>query len=303
MDFSLEQLQAFVAVYEQLSFSKAAVKLNKHRTTIGQVIGNLEDQLAVELFERTGRSVKPTYDGDFLYHYAKQALEQAHVFSKAALSLSYGGLDNITIAYPSILPHRLLSDIRLQLDKDFPMMRVNFLVRNRDDIKRGVMDGSYHFGMVNNHESSAINSFDVTFLGNMEFVPFVQKGSKISALPSQEIFATLRNTRQFVLQSFIEEGLSDKVVLSANHEVVEQLALIIKLIQEGAGWALLPKVLSDSEYLTDNLQQVFPDEFKRGMKFGIVLCCQHSKQIAMVKKSIISAIDGYVERFHIIQNH
>ena len=44
MDFSLEQLQAYVAVYEQLSFSKAAVKLNKHRTTIGQVIGNLEDQ-------------------------------------------------------------------------------------------------------------------------------------------------------------------------------------------------------------------------------------------------------------------
>ncbi|MDF4720774.1 LysR family transcriptional regulator, partial [Vibrio parahaemolyticus] len=44
MNFSFEQLLAFVTVYEQLSFSKAAVKLNKHRTTIGQVITNLEDQ-------------------------------------------------------------------------------------------------------------------------------------------------------------------------------------------------------------------------------------------------------------------
>lgn len=55
MNFSFEQLLAFVTVYEQLSFSKAAVKLNKHRTTIGQVITNLEDQLAVNLFERVGR--------------------------------------------------------------------------------------------------------------------------------------------------------------------------------------------------------------------------------------------------------
>ncbi|MCW1890797.1 LysR family transcriptional regulator [Vibrio chagasii] len=42
-----------MTVYEQLSFSKAAaVKLNKHRTTVGQVISNLEDHLAVNLFER-----------------------------------------------------------------------------------------------------------------------------------------------------------------------------------------------------------------------------------------------------------
>ncbi|MDW1918453.1 LysR family transcriptional regulator, partial [Vibrio sp. Vb0349] len=57
MTFNFEQLLAFVTVYEELSFSKAAVKLNKHRTTTGQVISNLEDQLAITLFDRVGRSV------------------------------------------------------------------------------------------------------------------------------------------------------------------------------------------------------------------------------------------------------
>ncbi|GAM59872.1 transcriptional regulators [Vibrio ishigakensis] len=124
MNFSFEQLLAFVTVYNERSFSKAAVKLNKHRTTIGQVVTNLEDQLAVSLFERIGRSVEPTEDGELLYHYAKQTIEQARTFDKVALSLSYGGLENITIAYSSVIPHRALSDIRLQLAKDFPMMRV-----------------------------------------------------------------------------------------------------------------------------------------------------------------------------------
>lgn len=177
MNFSLEQLLAFVTVYEQLSFSKATVKLNKHRTTIGLVITNLEDQLAVTLFDRIGRSVEPTEDAHLLFHYAKQALEQARVFDKVALSLSFGGLENVTIAYPSIVPHSILAEIRSQLAVDFPMMRVNFLVRGKEDIKRGIETGEYHFGLVNSYESHAIHSFDSKVLGNIEFVPFVQTGS------------------------------------------------------------------------------------------------------------------------------
>ena len=115
MNFSFEQLLAFVTVYEQLSFSKAAVKLNKHRTTIGQVITNLEDQLAVNLFERVGRSVEPTEDGHLLYHYAKQTIEQARTFDKVALSLAYGGLENVSIDYSSAIPHRFLVLLRIYI--------------------------------------------------------------------------------------------------------------------------------------------------------------------------------------------
>ncbi|MGU3847304.1 LysR family transcriptional regulator, partial [Vibrio diabolicus] len=83
-----------------------AVKLNKHRTTIGQVITNLEDLLAVSLFNRVGRSVEPTEDARLLYHYAKQTIEQARTFDKVALSLAHGGLESVSIAYSSAIPHR-----------------------------------------------------------------------------------------------------------------------------------------------------------------------------------------------------
>ncbi len=66
MNFSLEQLATFVAVYEQKSLSKAAVKLNKHRSTIGQVVTNLEDTLQVTLFVKVGRSVEPTAEATTL---------------------------------------------------------------------------------------------------------------------------------------------------------------------------------------------------------------------------------------------
>ena len=180
MNFSLEQLRAFVAVYDLRSFSKAAVKLDKHRTTIGQVITNLEDQLAVELFERIGRSVEPTEDGVLLYHYAKQTVQQAMTFDKVALSLSFGDLESITIAYGSFIPHWVLSEIRLSLNNEFPNMKVNFIIRTKPEIKQGIEDGTIHFAFVNIYRSKIINSIDASYLKTLNSVYLLEK---ITLLP------------------------------------------------------------------------------------------------------------------------
>ncbi|GEM79133.1 LysR family transcriptional regulator [Vibrio superstes] len=295
MNFSLEQLLAFVNVYEQLSFSKAAVKLNKHRTTIGQVITNLEDQLAVTLFNRIGRSVEPTEDGHLLYHYAKQAIEQARTFDKVALSLSYGELESINIAYSNILPQQVLTDIRVQLVKDFPNMRVNFAAKTKAEVKSGITNGDLHFALVNIHESTAIHSIDATFLGNLEFLPFVKKDSEVTKLPSDKVQAALRGQRQFVLTAMVNDGMKDKILLSADHEEIDQLSLIVKLVQEGLGWAFLPRTLTSSDYVSAKIQYITLDQMKQGFKFGFALWCPHSKQISPIKKSILVAIDKYIQ--------
>ena len=297
MNFSIEQLLAFVTVYEQRSFSKAAVKLNKHRTTVGQVITNLEDHLAVHLFERVGRSVEPTEDGHLLYHYAKQTIEQARTFDKVALSLSYGGLEKITIAYSSFVPQRVLVDIRKRLKHDFPMMRVNFLVRNKNEIKQGIQSGEYHFGLVNAHNSRAMHSFDSTFLGHFEFYPFGQKGGELSRINKDEVLVALRNSKQFVLRSLIDEGMSEKIIVSSDYEEIDQLSLVIKMLEEGFGWALLPKAFfTDSEFSKHSIEPIHSAQMVEGFKFGFALWCPHSKQVSGIKGSLVSVIKEYREQ-------
>ncbi|MDR9826493.1 LysR family transcriptional regulator [Vibrio sp. FNV 38] len=301
MNFSIEQLLAFVTVYNQLSFSKAAVKLNKHRTTVGQVIGNLEDQLAVTLFERIGRSVEPTEDGHLLYHYAKQTLEQARVFDKVALSLSYGGLESITIASSPIIPDRALAQIRQKLAKDFPTMRVNFTVKDKSEIKKGIESGEIHFGLVNIHDSRAIHSFDSTLLGHIEYVPFISKFSEEATLPVEVLMGALKTKRQFVLKAFVDDEIKEKILLSANHEEIEQKALIIKMVREDLGWAWLPRNLAESEYVTDNLIAITDaPQMKQGFKFATALWCPHSKQVVNVKKSIVASILNYIDYYKTI---
>ncbi|BCN27386.1 LysR family transcriptional regulator [Vibrio alfacsensis] len=301
MNFSIEQLLAFVTVYEERSFSKAAAKLNKHRTTTGQVIANLEDVLAVELFERIGRTVEPTEEGELLYHYAKSTIDQSKIFDKIALSLSYGGLERINFAYSSVVPHGLLATIREQLALDFPNMRVNFLVKTKQDVEEGINNGEIHFGLVNIDKSKGMYGKDSTFIGHMEFLPFVKKGSALTKLPEDQVLGALRTTRQFVLRAFVHDGLKEKIVVSADNEEIDQLALAIKLVQSDLGWAWFPKVLSESQYVTEHLEPLKLNELKHGLKFSFALWNTHSKPILEIKKSIIKAVDEYIKHFVSLQ--
>ena len=63
----LRQLEQFVAVYEEGSFSRAARRENCTQPGLSVQIRNLEGQLGVELFTRSARGVDPTVAGKRFY--------------------------------------------------------------------------------------------------------------------------------------------------------------------------------------------------------------------------------------------
>ena len=52
---SLDQIRIFVAAADEGSFSAAGRKLRRAQSVVSQTIANLEAQLGVALFDRTGR--------------------------------------------------------------------------------------------------------------------------------------------------------------------------------------------------------------------------------------------------------
>lgn len=72
--FTLRQLRAFIAVYEEGSFTRAAQRENATQSGISQHVAALEDQVQAPLLLRSSGGVEPTDAGRILYNRALEAL-------------------------------------------------------------------------------------------------------------------------------------------------------------------------------------------------------------------------------------
>jgi DNA-binding transcriptional LysR family regulator len=70
----LNQLETFLAVAEERSFSRAAVRLNRTQPAVSQVIRKLEENVGERLFDRAARDGSLTASGALLRDYAKRLL-------------------------------------------------------------------------------------------------------------------------------------------------------------------------------------------------------------------------------------
>src|SRR6266700_1800948 len=77
MSFELRQLRYFVAVAEELNFTRAAQRLLMTQQPLSAAIRQLESDLGVQLFERTTRKVELTRAGEALLGEARELLRRA----------------------------------------------------------------------------------------------------------------------------------------------------------------------------------------------------------------------------------
>lgn len=91
----IHQLETFLAVVEEGSFSGAAKALGRTQPAVSQVIGRLEDELGQRLFERPARRGGMTDAGKALVEYAQRLItvrEQARVALEDVRALRTGRL-------------------------------------------------------------------------------------------------------------------------------------------------------------------------------------------------------------------
>ena len=89
----IKQLEYFLAVSEQGSFSRAAVMLSVAQPILSRYVRSLEEELGTELFYRNGRGVIVTESGEALTVHARNILNSVHQISSdvAAVRDSPGG--------------------------------------------------------------------------------------------------------------------------------------------------------------------------------------------------------------------
>ena len=94
----LTDLQAFLVVARERSFTKAAARLGVSQSALSHTVRELEERLGLRLLSRTTRSVAPTQAGERLFGTVGPRLEEieAELVSLAALRDKPAGIIRIT---------------------------------------------------------------------------------------------------------------------------------------------------------------------------------------------------------------
>ena len=94
----LRHLRYFVAVAEELNFSRAAERLHVSQPPLSQQIKQLEEEVEVQLFDRTKRWVRLTSAGRLFLEHARQVLAQVDSAVLAARRTMQGECDRLSVA-------------------------------------------------------------------------------------------------------------------------------------------------------------------------------------------------------------
>jgi len=146
MEFS--QLEFFVTVVEEGSFSKAAERVYRTQPAVSIAIRRLEEEIDAPLFERSQKTTALTAAGELVYDYAKRILslrDQAVDVVSELKSLKRGrvriGANESTSLY--LLPHLILDYRAL-----YPNVMVEIFRQPSENLPREVLDRNVDFAVM-----------------------------------------------------------------------------------------------------------------------------------------------------------
>ncbi len=149
----LLQLEHFLAVVEERTFTRAAERVSRTQPAVSQSIKKLEDEIGTPLFARDLHDVSLTDAGKLLVEHARRMVRQRDDAMREIASLKDLRLGTLNIAaHESAAVYLLPAALRAYLNR-FPEIKVGIFRSRLTDIPRQVMDREVHVGFVKDEPS------------------------------------------------------------------------------------------------------------------------------------------------------
>jgi len=250
MSLNLKQLEAFVKIANNKSFSQTARELYLTQPTVSTYISKLESDLGEKLFARTTKEVELTEAGKKIYLYAREIIELADKIENSFLNAEEKETKQIIVSASSIPGTYLLPAILAEFGRRYP--KVEFRI-NETDSSGVVKDIAEHRADI---------GFAGTVIGvkSIHFIPFYED-ELVIVTPNTDKYRNLaKQTEDFTWleeetwlmrakgSGTLKEALK---LLETMHIRTDQLRVaarfsntgaILLSIREGAGIAIISRL-------------------------------------------------------------
>ncbi|WP_209328612.1 LysR family transcriptional regulator [Pseudoalteromonas sp. PA2MD11] len=239
MQFSIEQLEAFIVSVEQGSFSAAARKLNKAQSSISGLISNLEVDVGFLLFDRTTRSPKLTDKGLAIYNDIRSVTNSHKNLSTRITHIAADIESELIIAYDELaFPKYELLKILDKFNQKFASTSLLLVAASHKSAFKLVEQGKANLAV-----SLSVDDYpeQVTFrgIGHAHYYTVVAPSHPLAQLNkvSTDDLALQRHIRITDTESGFRRFDSG---LSNQSWYVNDVSMLLEIVESGFGWAQLP---------------------------------------------------------------
>lgn len=243
MAITLRQMQAFLAVTEMGTFTKAAERLHMAQPALSQLVRDLERELGIRVLDRTTRRVELTEGGREFHGAAVKIVQDLDTAVQAANGLAERKRGRIVVALPPLLAAVIVPPAIAALQAQSPGLQVSIIDARNDLVLEAVRFGKADCGvgtfsaLEDNIERSPL-ARDSLMLFCSAGSPFARKTSAAWFDLSDEPLVTL--TRDSGIRLLVEVGYENaQIALKPAYEVA-QIATALALVEAGLGIAVLP---------------------------------------------------------------
>ncbi|MFG2071193.1 LysR family transcriptional regulator [Nonomuraea maritima] len=144
----LRQLEYFVAVAEEQSFTRAAERVHISQSGVSAQIRRLERELGAELFDRSARTATLTVAGKAALEHARAALSAAGAVGQAVSAVTGLISGRLTVGMVNGCTITPLFDALAAFHAAHPGVRLSLLEDNSDRLVESVRDGAVDVALV-----------------------------------------------------------------------------------------------------------------------------------------------------------
>ncbi|CEP35876.1 MULTISPECIES: LysR family transcriptional regulator [unclassified Halomonas] len=249
-----QSLQAFLAVADTQSFSRAAEQLHLTQPAVSKRIATLESQVGTRLFDRISRRIALTEAGSVLLPQARRILFSVEDSRRALANLSGQVGGKLTLATSHHIGLHRLPPLLKQYTQRHPEVTLDLHFLDSEQAYQGVLDGTLEMAVVtlapHPHEQLQVVELwrdrlcfacaidhPLTHQVSQSVLSLTDLCEYNCVMPGAKTF-----TGSLIAQRFSQAGLELPVSMATNY--LETLKMMCSV---GLGWSLLPEKMIDSE--------------------------------------------------------
>ena len=248
--FTLAQLTCFVAVAEELHFTRAAERLRMTQPPLSRQIQLLEGELGVKLLERTNRTVRLTPAGRAFLAEARLIMRQADHAALAVRQAFTGEAGSIAVGFTAASAYSALGELLEIARGALPGVEILLQELVTRDQLEALSEGSLDLGLI---RPSAVGTDLIVHNAVREgLVAAVPSGHALAA-DDGPVELSAFDGQDFLMYSPIEARYFHELLLTTFRaagvrpvftQYLSQVHSILSLVSTGWGIALVPETVT-----------------------------------------------------------